>query len=88
MDILEFIRDAIGNDEYPYNLDHSPQKVERWREYEVVTPRESTGHAGHECFWTAAPGIWTCRDCGEWYRTWTDEPERPPQQEQAENLQI
>jgi len=80
--LLDEILDWIGLQLAESMPEYSRDKVERWREYEV---RDPAGHAHiHEgtptCHWTCAPGIWTCRECGEWFRTWEDEPEVDPRQ--------
>lgn len=62
-----------------YNLKserYSNRKVERWSEYEVLDPRDAYLHSDHDTVWTSAPGVWCCKTCHEWYRTWEDTPKR------------
>lgn len=54
-------------------------KIERWREHEVARPDERC--EDHSKAWTMAPGIWYCRTCHEWFRTWEKWPTRPARQE-------
>lgn len=62
-------------DSDPYlHESHSQQKINRWIE-ETQVREPGQGHGDHDVVWTSAPGIWNCRDCVEWYRTWEDEPE-------------
>lgn len=53
---------------------------DRWKDYEYRPPERDDEHAGHETVWTAAPGIWHCKDCHEWYRTWRVSPRPHPTQ--------
>lgn len=57
------------------------RKIERWRDHEVARPDERCD--GHSRAWTMAPGIWYCRDCHEWFRTWEKYPTRPYRQQEG-----
>lgn len=60
---------------------HIPKRqVERYREYEYLPLERAEEHRDHKTFWTRAPGVWFCRTCSEWYRTWEGSPRRHPDQ--------
>jgi len=75
--ILEWVR---GSDSYERDygtnalgVTLTKSQIQRYKEdYEVREPIK--GHKGHDTVWTRAPGVWHCRDCIEWYRTWEDHP--------------
>lgn len=51
----------------------NPEQISEYKnKYDVKT--DISGHRNHDTVWTAAPGVWHCRDCHEWYRTWEDHP--------------
>lgn len=58
-----------------------PSKEERWKEHEVHFPEDHD--TDHDACWTAAPGVWYCRTCHEWFRTWRFNPQRPMRQEEG-----
>lgn len=62
------------------NREPTSHQRKKWQEYEYRNPYLDTEHIDHTTFWTAAPGVWYCRDCNEWFRTWSEEPEEHPQQ--------
>lgn len=51
---------------------YTKSQESRWRELKIKDPYKDAEHSGHDTVWTAAPGIWHCRDCCMWYRTWAD----------------
>lgn len=51
----------------------SKSQIRQYKEdMEVKEP--PGGHQGHDLVWTKATGVWHCRDCHVWYRTWEDHP--------------
>lgn len=51
----------------------------RYLDYEIQHPHEHD--SSHDRVWTAADGVWHCRDCNEWYRVWKYIQIRPERQE-------
>lgn len=66
-----------------YEEDHEQSidepKVARWEKYEIHFPEDHP--SDHDASWTGADGVWYCRTCNEWYRTWEENPSRPERQE-------
>lgn len=79
--LLDPIRSLFQRYEEPEVNDHSvaPSQLKRWKEYNVHFPEDHNQE--HEASWTGAPGVWYCRDCHEWFRTWEETPHRPERQE-------
>jgi hypothetical protein len=69
MNIFSWFK-SEAKDKLPTGAAQSQTHAERYREYTALDPHTDAEHTDHDTCWTAAPGVWHCRDCHEWFRTW------------------
>lgn len=60
---------------------YTRSQIDRWKSFRIGNPETHTDR--HDVCWTGGPGIWHCKDCNEWFRTWDNSVETSEDLEEA-----